>query len=198
MIASIAFILSIVANAGCWLAHLDEDSILRVVHDESSYMQDHIWTRYSESEPAYIGLWCYRGTSGNRHDITYIDFGSKLDAARALGITSLVLGFCIWLSCLIALFVRFDPKVFKVIGGLCILNCMFQGLVFLIFKSRVCAGENLGCSLGAGGICGVLAVVLWFLAGIFSCAAGKEKEDDAPVNEAPAEKVQDETANEGE
>jgi hypothetical protein len=96
------------------------------------------------------------------------------------------------------------PKIFKLIGGLCILNCMFQGLVFLVFKSdEVCDGNNLGCSLGTGGKCGVSAVVFWFLAGISSCAAGKEKDDDTPVSEAPAaethdEKVQDETAVEGE
>jgi hypothetical protein len=191
MIASIAFILSIVANSGCYLVDLDEDSLLR----------DPIFQIVLGREPDSVGLWCYETTNGDRYDITDLDFGSKVDAARALGTTSLVLGFCIWLSYLIAACVRFDPKVFKLIGGLCILNCMFQGLVFLMFKSDiVCDGDLLGCSLGTGGKCGVSAVVFWFLAGIFSCAAGKEKDDDAPVNEAPGEEahnekgVQDETA----
>jgi hypothetical protein len=192
MFAFIAFILSIVANSECDLVDLDEDNILRLLG---------IGNR---PEPDSVGLWCFEATNGHRYDITDSDLGSKVDAARALGTTSLVLGFCIWLVFMFAVCVRFPPKIFKLIGALCILICMFQGLVFLVFKSdEVCDGDNLGCSLGTAGKCGVSAVVFWFLAGISSCAAGKEKDDDAPVNEAPAEeahdeKVQDETAVEGE
>jgi hypothetical protein len=192
MMASIAFILSIVANSKCDLVDLDEDNLLRLLG---------IGNR---PEPDSVGLWCFEATNGNRYDISDLDLGSKFDAARGLGITAVVLGFCIWLAYMFAACVRFPPKIFKLIGGLCILICMFQGLVFLVFKSdRVCDGDNLGCSLGTAGKCGVSAVVFWFLAGIFSCAAGKEKDDDVPVNEAPAEeahdkKVQDETAAEAE
>jgi hypothetical protein len=114
-----------------------------------------------------------------------------MDAARGLGTTTLVLGFLIWIFYLVASCRRFGPGAFKVIGGLCILTCLFQSLVFLVFKSEVCNGENRGCSLGVGGKCGVSATVFWFLAGIFSCAAGKKDDDDAPVAEAQNNVEQD-------
>ena len=82
---------------------------------------------------------------------------------------------------------------------MCILTCLFQGLVFLVFKSELCDGDMFrGCSLGVGGKCGISATVFWFLAGISSCAAGKKEDDNAPVAEAKArdDEAQDEKAKE--
>jgi hypothetical protein len=67
-------------------------------------------------EPDSIGLWCYEDINGDRHDISDLDVGSRIDAVRSLGTTSLVLGFYVWLSYMIAVCVRFDPKAFKLIG----------------------------------------------------------------------------------
>ena len=174
-IASIALILSIFANSRCYLVDIDEDSFLRLIRPE----------------PDSVGLWCFEATNGGDYDITNRDLGGKMDAARGLGTTTLVLGFLIWIFYLVASCKRFGPGAFKVIGGLCILTCLFQSLVFLLFKSEVCNGENRGCSLGVGGKCGVSATVFWFLAGIFSCAAGKKEDDDAPVAEAQNDVVHD-------
>jgi hypothetical protein len=160
---------------------LDEDSVLRRANRLAP-------------EPDSVGLWCYEATNGGNYDISNLNVDSKYDAARGLGTTTLVLGFCIWISYLVAVCVRLGPGPFRVIGGLCILTCLFQGLVFLIFQSNVCDGDNRGCSLGVGGKCGVSATVFWFLAGIFSCAAGKEKDDDAPVIEAHDDKDKDDEA----
>jgi hypothetical protein len=178
LFASIAFILSIVTNSQCYLVDLDDDNLLRSLP--------------GIQEIDSVGLWCYEATNGNNYDITDFEFlGSKLEAARGLGTTALFLGCCIWIAYLVAACVPFPPMVFKVMGGLCILTCLFQGLVFLIFKAdEICDGDNRGCSLGIGGNCGVAAVVFWFLAGIFSCTAGK-KDDDAPANEAPADEPKD-------
>jgi hypothetical protein len=175
MIASIAFILSLFANSRCYLVDIDENSLLRLMRPQ----------------PDSVGLWCYEATNGNDYDSTNRDFGSKMDAARGLGTTTLVLGFCIWIFYLVASCVRLGPSAFRVIGGLCILTCLFQGLVFLVFKSNVCDGDFVGCSLGVGGKCGISATVFWFLAGIFSCAAGN---DDAPADEAQADEAQDNEA----
>jgi hypothetical protein len=72
---------------------LDDDNILRY------YLKNIV----GGSEADSIGLWCYETINGDTHtDITNIDLGSKIDVARGFGITSLVLGFCIWLSYLIA------------------------------------------------------------------------------------------------
>jgi hypothetical protein len=175
MIASIAFILSLFATSGCYLVDLDEDSVLRSVRPQ----------------PDSVGLWCYEATNGNRYDISGLNLGSKIDAARGLGTTTVILGILIWVFYLVASCKRFGPGAFKLIGGLCILNSMFQGLVFLVFKSdKICDGDDLGCSLGTGGKCGVSAVVFWFLAGIFSFGAGKEQEEDAPAAPTHDEKAE--------
>jgi hypothetical protein len=175
MFVSIAYILSIVASSGCYLVDLDEDNDLRSVRPQ----------------PDSVGLWCYEATNGDRYDISRLDVDSKFDAARGLGTTTVVLGFCIWVAYMIAVCVRYPPKIFKLMGGLCILICMFQGLVFLVFKSdKICDGDDLGCSLGTGGKCGVSAVVFWFLAGIFSFGAGKEQEEDAPAAPTHDEKAE--------
>jgi hypothetical protein len=188
MIASIALILSIFANSRCNLVDLDDNHFLRLL----------------KPTPDSVGLWCFEATNGNNYDITNRDLGNKFDAARGLGTTALVLGFLIWIFYLVAVCVRFGPTPFKLIGGLCILTCLFQGLVFLVFKSELCDGDFRGCSLGVGGKCGISATVFWFLAGISSCAAGKKEDDDAPVaevrddkdhdNEAQDDKVQEDTA----
>jgi hypothetical protein len=119
-----------------------------------------------------------------------------MDAARGLGTTNLVLGFCIWLFYLVAACRRFGPGEFKLIGCLCVLACLFQCLVFVIFQSdEICAGDNRGCEIGVGGKCGIAAVIFWFLAGIFSFGVGKEKDDvAAPVKEAPTDESQNEKA----
>jgi hypothetical protein len=188
MIASIALILSIFANSRCNLVDLDDNHFLRLL----------------KPTPDSVGLWCFEATNGGDYDITNRDLGNKFDAARGLGTTALVLGFLIWIFYLVAVCVRFGPTPFKLIGGLCILTCLFQGLVFLVFKSELCDGDFRGCSLGVGGKCGISATVFWFLAGISSCAAGKKEDDDAPVaevrddkdhdNEAQDDKVQEDTA----
>jgi hypothetical protein len=118
---------------------------------------------------------------------------AKLTSVSSLpfaGTTTLCLGFCVWVFYLVASCVRFGPGPFKLIGFLCILCCLFQGLVFLVFKSDKICGDFTGCSLGVGGKCGISATVFWFLAGLFSCAAGKKKDDDVP-EAAPNDKAQD-------
>ena len=72
--ATMAFILGIVANSRCYLASvsIDEDSGLRAL---GAFHQ----------EPRSFGLRCYESTSGTNFDISDLDLGSKIDAARALG-----------------------------------------------------------------------------------------------------------------
>jgi hypothetical protein len=161
----IAVVLSGFANSRCYLVDIDEDSLMRLIRPE----------------PDSVGLWCFEATNGFKYDITNRNLGRKMDAARVLGTITSVLGFCIWIFCSVAACVRVDPGQFRLIGKLCILNCLFQGLVFLVFKSEVCDGDDRGCSLGIGGKCGVSAIVFWLVASNFSYAAGKQKDDDAPV-----------------
>jgi hypothetical protein len=70
---------------------------------------------------------------------------------------------------------RLNGKAMFVLGLACILTCcLFQGLVFLIFKSDFC---NFGCSLATGGKIGIAACVGWFMTGIASMLVGMQDEE---------------------
>jgi hypothetical protein len=156
LLSSIALILSIFGNSRCNLLTLNGSGL---VSDNLPFA------------PKSFGLWCYESVNGDLYDLRDYSFDSKYDAARALGVTTLCLGWMIVIFYLIAGCKRFPPHAFKFVGAIGILNTLFQGLVFLIYKSVVCSG---GCSLDTGGKCAVSAVVMWFLTGITSCGAGKD------------------------
>ena len=52
---------------------------------------------------------------------------------------------------------------------------LFQGLVFLFFKSELC---SVGCSLDTGGNCAIAATVLWFVTCLLTCVAALMAGDD--------------------
>lgn len=135
-------------------------------------------------EPVSFGLYCYTAASGVLYDTRDFTFDSKFEAARALGTTTLALGFCVWLFYLFAGCCRFGPMTFKIVGFFCFCCTIFQGLVFLVKKSVACSGW---CGLDTGGNCAIAATVLWFVASIMSCAAGKGPEEEAEEDVAEEE-----------
>jgi hypothetical protein len=167
ILSSIALILSIFGNSRCNLVKVP------ITNDAVSNI--------FPIEPISVGLWCFEGTNGSLYDTRDVSFDSKFDAARALGVTTLCLGWIIVIFYLVAGCKRFPPTAFRIVGFLALLACMFQGLVFLVYKSFICA---LGCSLDTGGKCAISAAVIWFLTATTSCAAGKkEEEEDKPDEE---------------
>mmetsp|Transcript_31418 Transcript_31418/g.69667 ORF Transcript_31418/g.69667 Transcript_31418/m.69667 type:complete len:186 (+) Transcript_31418:85-642(+) len=152
--SSAAFILSIFANARCNLVSISEDNPL---------------DRLSVNN---LGLWCYEESgSGYLWSTENIEGDAKFEASRGLGTATMALGFCVWLFYCFAGCFRFGPRAFQAAGLFCLICCILQSLVFLVFQSGVCAG---GCGIGVGGQCGIAAAVLWFFASIFSCGVGKE------------------------
>lgn len=139
-------------------------------------------------EPTSFGLYCYTAANGVLYDTRNIDFDSKFNAARALGTTTLALGFCVWLFYLFAGCCRFGPMAFRLAGLFCFCCTVFQGLVFLVKKSVVCSSW---CGLDTGGNCAIAATVLWFVASNMSCAAGKKPEEATAEEEVDAEKGED-------
>jgi len=131
-------------------------------------------------QPRAIGLWCYRGMNGENYDLRDVTFDTMYNSARALGVTASCLGFIGWLFYLVATCFPFKPMIFRGVGCLMIINCMFQGLVFLLYRSDVCAG---GCSLDTSGKCAISACVFYFVGGVASCAAGKRVEEPAEDRE---------------
>lgn len=153
-----ALILSIFANSRCNLVKPD------------AFVSEY------PNAPESVGLWCYEANNGINYDGRDIEGDSKFEAARGLGTTTMVFGWLIFFFYLFASCFRFGPVVFRITGLLGILTCLFQGLVFLVYKSDVC---DAGCDLDTGGRCGIAAVVFWFLAGMTSLAAGKGVDEEA-------------------
>jgi hypothetical protein len=153
-----ALILSIFANSRCNLVKPDA-----FVWDDSP------------NAPESVGLWCFEANNGINYDGRDVEGDSKFEAARGLGTTTMVFGWLIFFFYLFAACFPFGPVVFRITGLLGILTCLFQGLVFLVYKSNICAA---GCSLDTGGRCGIAAVVFWWLAGMTSLAAGKGVEEE--------------------
>lgn len=135
-------------------------------------------------DPVSFGLWCYTSTTGVLYSTQNWTFDKKFEAARALGTTTLALGFCVWLFYLFAACCRFGPITFKFIGFLCFCNVIFQGLVFLVKQSIVC---STWCGLDTGGNCAIAACCCYFVASLMSCAAGKGPEEGPAEEEADKE-----------
>jgi hypothetical protein len=169
MLSSIALILSVFGNSRCNLVKVS------VTNGSDSFLSNAF-----PIEPISVGLWCFEGTNGSLYDTRDVSFDSKFDAARALGVTTLCLGWIVVIFYLIAGCKRFPPTAFRIVGFLAFLACMFQGLVFLVYKSSICV---VGCSLDTGGKCAISAAVMWFLTSTTSCAAGKKDEGDKPDEE---------------
>ena len=169
-----ALILTIFANSRCHLVSFNAGAFEQI-------------TSSLPFAPKSFGLWCFETTDGSLYDLRDYSFDSKFDAARAMGVTTSCLGFIIVIFYIVAGCVRFSPHVFKFVGFLAILASLFQGLVFLVYKSGFC---EFGCSLDTGGKCAISAIVFWFITGITSCAAGKEadeaeaRRDDNPKTDA--------------
>lgn len=132
-------------------------------------------TSLFSTAPESIGLWCYAANNGSLYDIRDISVGDLYQAARALGIVSIITGMIVVVLYAVAGCIRVPSMLFAGLGVISILTCLFQGLVFLIFKSDLC---EFGCSLDTGGKCAVAATVFWFLTGVSSCAAGRDAKDD--------------------
>uniref|UniRef100_A0A7R9WH88 Uncharacterized protein n=1 Tax=Pseudictyota dubia TaxID=2749911 RepID=A0A7R9WH88_9STRA len=162
---SAAFILSIFANSRCNFYLLGPDNPVR---DQTGRV----------TEANLIGLWCYQDVRGVNWDLRGYTFDERYETARALGTSVNAIGFVLWLYYLFAGCKPFPPVAFKVVGFLGVINCMLQGLVFLLNQSMVCAG---GCEMSTGANCAISAAVLWFVGGLLSCASGNDapgREDD--------------------
>lgn len=120
--------------------------------------------------PDSMGLYRWKNNNG---DCQEYEDASQLDkpfrAARAMGILATVLGLGIVLVYLFAGFRKVEKSGFIIIGILAILNTLFQGLVFLVFKSDNC---GLGCTLSTSGNIAFATCVLWALTGLLSIYAG--------------------------
>jgi uncharacterized membrane protein YhdT len=182
-----SLILSILANTQCNLMKPDAWDL---------YPWDFsIWE--PNNAPDALGLWCLQTNGGQK--IRYNERDPYTLAARGFGTTVLVLGSLFMIVYLVAAVkpsVVSGGKLAFVLGVACIVTCcLFQGLVFLIFKVQGC--PEFGCSLDTGGKIGIAACVGWFLTGIASMMLvglpAKEDEEEP----AATKEEEEEPANEG-
>jgi hypothetical protein len=123
--------------------------------------------------PDATGLYGWKTNGGDCQEYGDPDqFDKPFRAARAMGILAVVLGFVIVLAFVFAGFRKLEKSGFIVIGMLAILNTLFQGLVFLVFKSEICQME---CAISTGGNVAISSCVLWALTGLFGMFAGDNK-----------------------
>lgn len=128
-----------------------------------------------------IGLWCYATLGGSTYSTINAPFDSKFDAARGCATATLILGIIVWLFYCFAGCCPFTFTIFRIVGFLAVCNTIFQALVFLVLQSEFCS--NVGCQLDTASYCAIAASILWFLAGIMSCIAGKPVEEIPPDEE---------------
>ncbi|KAL7576921.1 hypothetical protein ACA910_006679 [Epithemia clementina (nom. ined.)] len=128
-----------------------------------------------------IGFWCYEGINGNRSQYpSNLDLDSEFETARALGLTANIIGFIVFLVYLFAGCIPFPAKIFVLTGFLCMMACMFEGFKFWLGRSTTfcdsqITGLTLDCSMDAAAKCSISSAVLWFMAGLMTCAHGKER-----------------------
>jgi hypothetical protein len=108
----------------------------------------------------------------------------KTNTARGCGSATLILGVIVWIFYCTAACCPFTPLLFRFVAFLCLCNTLFQGLVFLILQSYMC---EQGCGLDTAGYCAIAASVLWFIAGILSCKAGKTFDEESYEEEEAVE-----------
>ena len=156
VISTAALALSFVANSTC--------NLVAVNNSDFFYL------------PAKtVGLWCYSTLGGAIYStVNVANFDETFQAARGVGTATLILGIIVWLFYCFAGFCPFTPIIFQIVGFLCVCNTIFQALVFLVYRSKICWD---GCSLDTAGYCAIAAAVLWLIAGIFSCMSGKPAEE---------------------
>jgi hypothetical protein len=170
-----ALMLSIFANTRCHFVDIKDPQLV------FGSNRDFVFP----TPPQSVGLWCYESITGNNIDAQDIKGDSKYDMARSMGLTVMIFGWFIFVFYAVAGCKRFPPKAFRFIGLSGILNCLFQGLTFLLLQSSLCDeidGMG-GCEIGTGAKCAISACVFWFLTGTTSCACGKEMEEETSTEQ---------------
>ena len=125
-------------------------------------------------------------------------FDSQWKAARAFGcITVLLGGFAVLTSIFGPMCRGLSESSWKILAGLYIVVLpFFQGLTFLMFRSKICSGEarffnfmNDGygnCQWNSGSTANVFGIFLWFLAGGVMLVLGAPDNSETQGRESPA------------
>lgn len=116
-------------------------------------------------------------------------FSTKFNSARAFSICTTVIGFFVMLVLWFAACLPFPPMMFKCMSICLIINTLFQGLTFLVWRTDFCTAEGVSCELARDSKCSIAAACLWFVSALLCCCAGKSQDDsdEEPVREEKSE-----------
>jgi len=125
-------------------------------------------------QSSQIGIWSYEGVGPNQGMCFWypqaLPVDSKLNSSRWFSLMAQTFGGTATLVLLFTACIVLHPKVWKTMGSFLMLSSLFQGLVFLILQSNLCAktldGLDATCYLRRGGRCSIAAVVFWFIAAL--------------------------------
>uniref|UniRef100_A0A7R9WIY7 Uncharacterized protein n=1 Tax=Pseudictyota dubia TaxID=2749911 RepID=A0A7R9WIY7_9STRA len=157
----------------------------------------------------FFGIWYYKGlanvTTGNYVETIEVCkqypsgamFDSKWKSAMAFSIIAPVIGGVFWCWICFALCFEMPGSLWRMIGGLFVLNTVFQGLTLLYLTSNGCLDNEFTalieglypeiitddtCSMAWGAKTAIAATVCWFVAGasMFVIPAPTKKEPGPP------------------
>jgi hypothetical protein len=120
--------------------------------------------------PDSMGLYCWESNGGKGYeygDTSQLD--ESFQAARAMGTLAVLLGIFIVIAFVFAGFCKIGKFGFFTIAFLAMVNMALQGLVFLVFKSDVCAME---CFISTGGKVAIVSILVWGFTGLLTLCAG--------------------------
>lgn len=133
----------------------------------------------NESSSEY-GLWSREQPRFEEQCVLYFDpgsFGATFKAARAFAIVAASVGFCAMVLLLFAFCLPFLRTCFKGLSLSLLLNTLFQGLTFLVWRADICTKDGTICSLSKAGRCSIAATCLYFVSALLCCISGKSNND---------------------
>eukprot|EP00591_Stephanopyxis_turris_P004772 CAMPEP_0195508098 /NCGR_PEP_ID=MMETSP0794_2-20130614/1404_1 /TAXON_ID=515487 /ORGANISM="Stephanopyxis turris, Strain CCMP 815" /LENGTH=213 /DNA_ID=CAMNT_0040634973 /DNA_START=108 /DNA_END=749 /DNA_ORIENTATION=+ len=132
------------------------------------YRPDSINTYYPYIGGDQVGPWTYRAKNGNCYfypDNVHLD--TKFNAARVFSMWTTLMGVVLLIYLSFSTCCGMTRGCWAFVGFFLLVNCLFEGLVFLMMSATIC-DPSLGtpCFLDTGASFGISAIVFWFLAGI--------------------------------
>lgn len=175
-----AFILSQFAQKGCQFITLNDGDEMSDVSGGS--VRDRVI--------ASAGLHCWRSANGVNfvYNDSYYPFTSEHETAQRMALATTIMGATAWGAYIFASCVRFPPVVWVFLSLTLAATCVCQGLIFRLFNSDWCSGDDDNCALGSSSKCGISACVFWGISSLMTCgiakeAIGRQDDDDDDVQE---------------
>lgn len=204
--ATIAFSLSCVSVFGC--SFVEFVSPVPVSYESTSSTRT-LETTYNQS-----GIWSYKWWDSSSKEYTChpypdtIEIDPKWRAARIMSALAIILGPIFLISvpvylvlnyCYPALRRKQNQYPYQLMGTVCLLACVCETFSLIFLKSNACQNNSIfnlmnthSCIMSSGATCTYVAILFWFIAGVFmmlpsknnTVTADQRGEEDANLEES--------------